>query len=296
MRKKVLIAGGSGLVGKQLQAVLKEHSFDVSVLSRNPKEPQECFWDPSRKEIDSTCLADVQVLINLSGAGVADEKWTDQRKRVLQESRVGTNAFLLELAPQMPHLEHFICASGINAYGFKDDHRTYTEEDGYGNDFLSQLVKVWELSAQRFSTVCPVTILRIGVVMSSKGGALDKMTPAVRYGMGSPLGSGKQMVPWIHLTDLCHLFYHVIDHNISGTFNAIAGQVTNAALMKGIAATLQKPFWAPNVPSFVLRAMFGEMSLVLLKGVTASNEKVKKTGFNFHFEELNAALKDLLAR
>jgi hypothetical protein len=241
-------------------------------------------------------LADVAVLINLSGAGVADEKWTNERKRILQESRVGTNSFLFELAPQMPKLEHFICASGINAYGFKDDNQTYVEGDSYGNDFLSQLVKVWELSAQRFSAVCPVTILRIGVVMSGKGGALEKMTPAVRFGMGSPIGSGKQMVPWIHLTDLCHMFCHVIEHNITGTFNAAAGQVTNAALMKGIATTLRKPFWAPNVPSFVLRAMFGEMSLVLLKGVSASNEKIKKTGFKFRFEELNAALKDLLER
>jgi uncharacterized protein (TIGR01777 family) len=196
----------------------------------------------------------------------------------------------------MPKLEHFVCASGINAYGFNDDHRMYVEEDNYGKDFLSQLVKVWELSAQRFSTICPVTILRIGVVMSSNGGALEKMTPAVRYGMGSPIGSGKQMVPWIHLTDLCNLFYHVIAHNITGTYNAAAGQVTNAALMKSIATTLRKPFWAPNVPSFVLRAMFGEMSLVLLKGVSASNEKIKKTGFKFRFEELSDALKNLLVR
>jgi uncharacterized protein (TIGR01777 family) len=294
MTKRVLIAGGTGLVGKHLQKVLSAHSYEVFVLSRHPKESNEFYWDPINKKIDESCLAGIEVLINLSGAGVADEKWTVQRKGVLQESRVGTNMFLLELTSKMPKLTHFICASGINAYGFKDDSKTYSEEDSYGNDYLSQLVKVWELSAQRFSSICPVTILRIGVVMAANGGALAKMTPAVRYGIGSPLGSGKQMVPWIHITDLCFMFKHLIDGTTSGTFNAIAGQVTNETLMKAIATALHKPFWAPRVPEFVLRTLYGEMSLVLLKGVTASNDKIQKTGFVFRYEHLNTALEELL--
>jgi uncharacterized protein (TIGR01777 family) len=292
--KKILIAGGSGLVGTYMMDYLRKAGYSVSILSRNPTKSGEYFWNPKTKEIDVSILHDIEVLINLSGAGVADQKWTSERKHELQESRVGTNLFLRELAPNMPKLEHFICASGINAFGFNDEQKVYVEQDDYGSDFLSQLVKVWELSADRFADICPVTKLRIGVVLSNKGGALSKMLPAVKMGMGSPIGSGQQMVPWIHIHDLARAFEHVIAHRITGCVHTIAGQVPNKILMKDIATVLKKPFWAPNVPAFVLRLMYGEMSLILLKGVSASNEHLIKSGFTFSFPNIQEALADLL--
>ena len=132
------------------------------------------------------------------------------------------------------------------------------------------------------------------MVLDSAGGALNKMLPVIKMGIGSPIGSGKQFMPWIHSEDLVRIFAHVIDKQLEGTFNALSGAVTNREFMKTIAKTIKKPFWFPNVPSFVLRTMYGEMSLMLLYGVKASNQKICSTGFEFKFKELDKALQDVL--
>ena len=291
--KNILIAGGTGLVGKQLTQLLRDYGHKVSILSRNPNSQDEYFWDPKAGKIDDSILSDVEVLINLSGAGIADKKWTKQRKLELQSSRVGTNVFLYAQVQKMPKLKQYICASGINAYGYKNE-KEYSEEDPFGTDFLSQLVRVWELSADQFKTHCKVAKIRTAMVLDRDGGALKRMVPVVKLGIGSALGSGKQFCPWIHSEDLSRLFIHVIEKELEGCYNALAGSVTNKLLMKGIAGTLNKAFWFPNVPSFALRLLFGEMALMLLNGVRASNQKVLETGFVFKFNELDKALTDVL--
>ena len=293
--KNILIAGGTGLVGRKLAQLLQNNGHKVSILSRNPTNKDEYSWDPKAETIDESILADVEVLINLSGAGIADKKWTNQRKLELQSSRVGTNIFLYAQVQKMPKLKHYICSSGINAYGYKND-KEYSEEDPFGVDFLSQLVRVWELSADQFKTHCKVAKIRTAMVLDSDGGALKRMVPIVKIGIGSALGSGKQYSPWIHSYDLAHLFTHVIEKELKGCYNALAGSVTNKLLMKGIATTLNKPFWFPNVPSFALRLLYGEMALMLLNGVRASNQKILDSGFEFKFKELDEALTDVLIK
>jgi uncharacterized protein (TIGR01777 family) len=194
----------------------------------------------------------------------------------------------------MPKLEHFICASGINAYGFKDTAKIYRESDPYGGDFVSQLVKVWELSAEQFKTDVRVATVRTAVVLDGKGGALQKMVPIVKKGIGSALGSGNQMMPWIHAEDLVQMYLHIIENKLEGPFNAVTDATSNKEFMKTIAKVLHKPFWFPNVPAFVMRMMYGEMSIILLNGVKASNEKILKTGFHFKFKQLEEALKETL--
>lgn len=294
--KNILIAGGTGLVGKQLTRVLREKGHTVSVLSRDPKEKDQFAWNPKAGTIDETVLSNVEVLINLSGAGIADKKWTAERKQELHASRIGTNVFLYSLVDKMPKLEHYICSSGINSYGFLDNEKVYTEEDPFGKDYLSQLVKVWELSADQFTSHCKVAKIRTAMVLDSKGGALKKMVPIINMGIGSAIASGKQYSPWIHSEDLARLFAHVIEKQLEGSYNALAGSVTNKELMRTIAKTLKKPFFFPNVPSFLIRLMYGEMSLILLYGIKASNEKINSTGFEFKFKDLSAALKDVLVK
>lgn len=293
--KNILIAGGTGLVGKRLALRLIEKGYDVSILSREPKGSNHFYWNPAKKEIDQTVLSKVDVLINLSGAGIADKKWSHERKLELQNSRVGTNVFLYSLVVQMPNLKQFICASGINAYGYNDV-KIYTEADDFGSDFLSQLVRVWELSAEQFSTKCKVAKIRTAMVLSSKGGALGRLLPVIKFGLGSGIGKGIQASPWIHIDDLVEMYVFAIEKELDGSYNALAGYDSNYDLMKGLAQTLRKPYWLPNVPGFVMRRLFGEMALMLLNGVRASNEKITEIGFVFKFTNLKEALSDLLKK
>jgi uncharacterized protein (TIGR01777 family) len=292
--KDILIAGGSGTIGRKLCQSLTEKGHRVRVLTRTPRNEDDIFWDPMQKQIDRSVIGSTQVIINLSGAGIADAKWTPARKLELQQSRVGTNLFFAELVEDLPLLEQFICASGINAYGFRDPEKEYVETDEYGTDFLSQLVKVWELSAMKLSDHCKVSLVRTAVVWSPSGGALERMVPPIKKGIGSALGSGKQAMPWIHIDDLVSIYTHIIDNQLEGSFNALAGVDTNGQVMKTIAKVLHKPYWFPNVPAFALRLLFGEMALMLLNGVKASNAKIKSSGFSFNHPTLSEALQDVL--
>jgi uncharacterized protein (TIGR01777 family) len=230
----------------------------------------------------------------LSGAGIADKRWTKKRKIELHDSRIKTNQFLFSLTDNMPNLKQFICSSGINCYGYEESVIIHKESDPYGNDYLSQLVKQWEESADLFLVKCPVTKIRTAVVLDSEGGALKKMISAIKIGLGSPLGSGKQDVAWIHITDLVRVFEHTIDKNLDGSYNAIADFTPNKEFNQKIAEILNKSFWAPNVPSFILKLVLGEMSIILLEGVKASHEKLSSTGFEFKFKTLDPTLKDVL--
>jgi uncharacterized protein (TIGR01777 family) len=296
MEKTILIAGGTGLIGRKLTKKLSLLGHRVFVLTRHPKETNEYYWNPKTQEINCPVLSEVEILINLSGEGIADKKWTNARKMELQQSRVGTNLFLYSLVEDLPKLQQYICSSGINAYGFKDPNRVYTEEDPFGSDFLSQLVKVWELSADKFQSHCTVTKIRTAVVLDNAGGALTKMMAPTKMGIGSALGSGDQSVPWIHIDDLVDIFIHVMDHKLAGSFNALADACSNKELMRSLAKTLGKPFWFPNVPAFMMRFLYGEMALMLLYGVKASNTKLLSSGFVFQFSDLTRALKDLFSK
>lgn len=292
--KKILIAGGTGFIGKVLVQELQNAGHEVRVLSRSVKTCGSYYWDPSKKEVDVNAFEGIQILINLSGSGIADQRWTDERKKDLYASRIGTNEFLFQHVAQMPQLEQFITASGINAYGFDDTDVQHSEDDPFGTDFLSQLVQDWEKSADVFSAKCQVAKIRIAVVLGPEGGALKRMLPTIKMGIGSPLGSGKQFMPWIHVADLVGILVHAIDQKLNGAYNAVAQCDTNREFMKALAKKLKKPFFFPTVPSFVLRALFGEMANVLLKGTSASNEKIQGQGYTFKYPTLISALDDIL--
>jgi uncharacterized protein (TIGR01777 family) len=293
LKERVLIAGGTGLIGKKLGMTLSSLGCEVRVLSRNPKNDGEYYWNPEKSQMDVSSMDGITILVNLSGAGIADKRWTANRKKELIESRVESNHFLFEHISHMPDLKQFVCASGINAYGFKSA-RIHTEEDSFGKDFLSQLVKRWEESADLFSLVVPVVKIRTAVVLSADGGALKKMVAPAKWGLSSALGDGNQIFAWIHEDDLTGIYTHVIQQRLHGSFNAVGGCCSNLQFMKQLALSLGKPFRLPNVPAFIIRAALGEMSSMLLQGVSVSNEKIKETGFSFRFNSLSKALNELL--
>jgi uncharacterized protein (TIGR01777 family) len=295
MTKRILIAGGTGLIGKQLTEHLRSKGHHVDVLSRNPKHEGEYKWNPEIGVLDFPDLNQTQVLINLSGAGIGDTRWTKARKAELFSSRVGTNRFLFEKSNEMPVLEQFISSSGINAYGFEPRNEPYNEEDPFGQDFVSRLVQAWEESADLFLAKCKVCKLRTAVVLDANGGALKKMVPPVKMGIGSALGTGEQVISWIHTDDLIGMFEHVISHQLEGPFNALAGNESNAKLMAAIAEVLHKPFFFPKVPAFVLKLIFGEMAELVLRGVPADNQKIRATGFSCQHTDLMRTLKLLLS-
>jgi uncharacterized protein (TIGR01777 family) len=294
--KNILIAGGTGLVGKKLVQKLKNEGHSVAVLSRNPRSSGAFFWDPAHGKVDKKCLQQTTVLINLSGAGIADNRWTTSRKRELAESRIGTNHFLLELLEEMPNLTHFICASGINAYGFDSPEKTYVESDEFGSDYLSGLVKDWENSADLFAPFCKVAKVRTAVVLSETGGALGKMTPLFKRGFGSVIGSGDQSMPWIHVDDLVRMFAHIVTEELSGSYHAVSESCSNRIFSHTLADVLNKRIFLPAVPSFLLQIVLGEMAIILLKGVKASNQKIISTGFVFQYKSLSDALGQLLGK
>lgn len=294
MGKKIVIAGGSGLVGQALQDFLRKKGHEVFVLSRTKKStPNFYYWNPRQKEIQKEAIEGTQILINLSGQGIADERWTVSRKKELIESRVLPTQFLYETFKQSTSLEQYISASGINCYPLNNYNKIYNEEDAYGNDFLSHVVEEWEKSADLFKAFCKVVKFRISVVLTPEGGALETIAKPIKLYVGSPLGTGKQWMPWITITDLTRMFAHAVDHQLEGAFNAIANANTNKEFTKSLAQVLNKPLFLPRVPAFFLQLILGEMSSMVLEGIQASNSKIKATGFEFKQEDLKLALQEL---
>lgn len=299
MKEIVLITGANGLVAKELSKKL-EKDYTVHFLTRKKQNSNDFEWDIKKGTIDEKAFENVSHIIHLAGANISEKRWTDERKKELISSRVDSAGLLLKtLQKNNIRLKSFISASGINYYGTKTTEKIFTENDGPGNDFLSEVVILWEKAADDFkeqNVAERVVKVRTAVVLSEKDGALKKMLPPVKMGIGSPIGTGKQYMPWIHINDICSIYEFALKNSeLDGAFNANSPQhTTNENLTKNMAEVLHKPLFMPNVPAFVLKLMFGELSEALLEGSRASSEKIQKAGFQFEFPELKRALEDLL--
>lgn len=297
--KKILISGGSGLVGSALRQKLMARGYGVHILSRHPKDVEgaKAFkWDISEQKIDPKAFDGVSHIIHLAGAGIADKRWTDERKKIIIDSRVESAKLLLKgVKSSGIDLKACISAIGINYYGTKTAEKIFVETDQASKDFIGECCVKWEAAADEFQSLTRVVKLRTGVVFSPKGGALERIAQPIKLGFGSPLGSGKQYMPYIHIDDLCEMYIRAIeDEKMEGAYNACNGDfVTNAELTKAIAKVLNRPLWLPNVPGFAMKLLFGEMASILLGGSRASAEKIKAIGFEFEFEDLRETLLDI---
>ena len=214
--------------------------------------------------------------------------------------RSQSTALLYEYLKKEKHqIKTIVAASAIGYYGFVLKDEIFLEESRPGSDFLAQVTAQWESEVNKISTLgIRVIKLRIGIVLSEKGGALAEMTNPIRYGLGAPLGSGKQYLSWIHIDDLCGMFIKAIDdENMNGVYNAVgAGWVTNREMTQAIAHALNKPLVLPPVPEFALRIILGEMADLVLNGSKVSSEKIQQAGFTFNYTSLNKALTNLLGK
>lgn len=293
----IIIAGGTGLIGKQLMKALQTKGHEVRCLTRNQTVTEKGLyhWDPYYFICDERVFDNATVIINLSGAGIADKRWTDSRLEEIISSRVETTKALLHFTKDCTTLKHYISASGIICYGFENEHAVYKETAPFGTDTLSHITELWEAAADTFETLCTVTKLRISVVLTREGGALKPIALPVKYGFGTILGTGNQSIPWISIGDLVRLFVFVTENKLGGTYNANAGNTTNAELTKTIAQVFGKRIWLPKLPGFFLKIALGKMSTVILNGLQADNQLIQSKGFAFEDDNLKETITKIYA-
>ncbi len=307
----VLITGGSGLVGTRLTEILIARGFSVSHLTRKvagvdtshggvgAKPVKTYLWDIKKGIIDEKALLEADYLVHLAGAGIADENWSEERKKEIIESRTKSIDLIVSKLKTLPHrLISFASASGIGYYGADTGNEHISEQHTAGSDFVAGCCIQWEAAADEIQALGIRTVkLRTGIVLSEKGGALPRLTQPVRWGVGAALGTGKQWQSWIHLDDLCEMYIKSLtDQQMTGVYNAVApNPVTNYDLTKISAQVLKRPFWMPNVPDFALKLVFGEMASVVLGGNYVLNQRImQETDFDYKFVEVRKALADLL--
>jgi len=294
---KVLITGGSGLVGNRLTRLLLEQGNEVVHLGRTSyvrKDGVPVFkWDYQEGTLDNKALEGVETIVHLAGAGVADKKWTSVRKQEIMDSRVLTAQLLYNVLVSQNHsVKAIISASAVGWYG-DGDGQWQKEEQASGTGFLADTCRKWEAAILPFSRLgIRVCRMRIGIVLSAGGGALPQMDRPLRFGIGAYLGNGRQYFPWIHIDDVCEIFIMAIKkQDMQGAFNTVApNPVTVRDFTKEIAAVLKKPIVPFPVPAFALRLTMGEMADMLLFSNRASADKVVEAGYVFHFPDLHTAL------
>ncbi|WP_046745960.1 TIGR01777 family oxidoreductase [Kordia zhangzhouensis] len=302
---KILICGATGLIGSALTELCLKEGHQIHYLTTNKSKIEQSklksgfYWNPAKGEIDEACFNDVDAIINLSGANIA-KRWTESYKEEIMNSRIDTANILFQTLRnlQTHSVKQYISASGTAIYS--SSLTTYYKEDekSTANDFLGKVVQQWELHANQFKSLeIPVTIVRTGLVLSTKGGVLVEMSKPIKYGIGAAIGSGKQWQSWIHIDDIARLYLFLLEEKHEGIYNAATpNPVTNKEMTKEIAHVLNKPFFMPNVPKFILKLALGEMSTLLLSSQKVSSQKIENAGFNFSFPTLQPALKNLFKK
>jgi uncharacterized protein (TIGR01777 family) len=294
----ILLTGGTGLIGRHLIDQLLERGWRVSLLSRSAGKDgrvKTFLWDVDKGEIDEHCIDGVDMVVHLAGAGIADKPWTDARKKELTDSRAKSIQLIYGLLRNKKHkVNAVISASAIGYYGDCGD-ELMTEESPPSGGFMPQCCIDWENAVDEGEALgLRIVKFRTGVVLD-KGGALAKIALPVKLYVGSPLGNGKQWIPWIHWQDVVDMYLLAIeDESFTDVYNMVApNPVTNKQLTKAVASALHKPLWLPNVPAFLLKLLLGEMATIVLGSTKVSAKKIEAAGFRFKYPVIEAALSEI---
>ncbi|MGB6269404.1 MAG: TIGR01777 family oxidoreductase [Olleya sp.] len=297
---RILITGATGLIGSEIvkQCHAKGLSVNYLTTSKSKLSKDEnykgFYWNPSKNEIDADCLNGVEAIIHLVGASIS-KRWTESYKKEILLSRTQTSQLLFNTLQNTSHqVKQLVSASAIGIY--PDSLTNYYSEEypEVSTSFLGQVVEQWEQTVDALTALdIKVAKVRIGLVLSSKGGALPEMAKPINFGAGAAFGSGKQWQSWIHITDLANLFLHVLEHGLQGVYNGVApNPQTNQQLTKAIAKQLKRPLILPNIPKFVISTILGDMHILLFESQRVSSKKVEDSGFNFKHYNLQSALEE----
>ena len=296
---KVIIAGGSGLVGQRLTQHLEQKGAEVLWLSRNQNLDRSVYWDPARGEIDIEALESCYAVVNLAGAGIADERWSEERKQLILDSRVQSTELLVQTIGKLkskPRVLVNASAHGIYQQGLE---KPCNEGGPHGDNFLAEVCKAWEAAAKSVTKLgVRLAIIRISVVLDPDGGALAKMLPPFKMGAGGPAGSGKQMMSWIHRDDLVAILHQAITNDAyTGVINAVALRpISNADFGKTLGKVLKRPAFTP-APTFALKIAFGEMAeQTILADLGVVSSKLPELQFSWKYPDLEGALRELLEK
>lgn len=298
--KTIGITGGTGFIGTHLTEVLKAAGYHVVIFTRDPERHKKkqhvryAYWCPEENKCDLTYLKKLNAVINLAGAGIADKRWTDKRKKEIEESRVAGTRFLIEQVKQYaPDCNTLVSASAIGYYGAdKSGVARFTEDDAPASDFLAKTCVKWEHEAEKAAKDLRTVILRFGVVLGKDGGMYKEFAKPMNLGAKPILGSGKQMISWIQVEDLAKLIATAVDkESMRGVYNAVAPQpVTHEALVSTIAKEKGGIKIPIPIPSFALKLALGELSEEILKSCTVSAQKVIDAGFHFKYPTIGKAI------
>lgn len=297
----VLITGGSGLIGSALSRALLNQGHEVRWLSRSPRQQGSIkvfSWDPQRGLIDPEALRDVHSIVHLAGAGIADKRWNDSRVKDLIASRAGTSHLLRdECMRQGIRPSAFISAAGVGYYGAVTTAHRFKEDEPPGKDTIARISAEWEEAVDQWGALCRVVKIRTPIVLSATGGALPRLARVARWGVASPIGTGRQRMPWVHIDDLLEAYMQAIGrHDMSGAYNIAASDSSNAEFMRTLAKVLRRPYFLPSVPAVLIRMVFGELGALLLEGSGVDDGRLRSTGFRYRYSELGGALRSLLVK
>ena len=299
----VFMTGGTGFVGSTLSAALAAGGKQVTILTRSagrgrivPPGVTLVEGDPTERGPWQEKAAQHDVIVNMAGASIFD-RWSRETKRKIRDSRILTTRRLAEaVSASGKENTLFLSTSAVGYYGFHGD-EALDESGPAGDDFLAQVCRQWEAEARPAAeSGARLVVCRFGIVLGTRGGALGEMLPLFRKGLGSPLGSGKQWVSWIHEKDLVNVYLHLMEHtDVEGPINCTAPHpVRNSELASALAAALGKRKLMPAVPGFMLKMIKGEVGSILLKGQRVFPEKLLRSGFRFKFATIEDALADLV--
>lgn len=304
----VLISGGSGLVGTNLTRHLMERNFQVIILTRNKNKTSDnpnisfSHWDIKNQIIDPGAVKKADHIIHLAGAGVMDKNWSADYKKTIIKSRTESADLLIKALKETDHqVQTFVSASAIGYYGPDpkplERGEGFVESDLPSDDFLGETCVLWEAASEPVKDLgIRRVVLRQGIVLANEGGAFKEFKTPLKFGVATVFGSGKQILSWIHIDDVCRMFCESIENDHTrGVYNAVAPEpVAQKKFMNVLGDKFKGNFFIPmHVPAFMLKLILGKRSVEILKSATVSDKKIKSTGFTFLYPSLEAALTEL---